>query len=138
MILTDTGFWCALLNKNDRHHTVANKVLNELEEPLICTWPVVTEATHLLLSRLGAPAMVKFIDSLEKRHFEVFDLSVNHYPRIKVLMKKYISLPMDLADASLIILAEELNHGKILSTDKRDFNAYRWKNRKPFTNLLLG
>ena len=41
-----------------------------------------------------------------------------------------------LADASLVLLAEHLGHGRILSTDERDFGAYRWKNRKPFKNLL--
>ena len=51
-------------------------------------------------------------------------------------MRKYSELPMDLADASLVILAEHLGHGRILTTDKRDFNAYRWKERKPFENLL--
>ncbi|HMJ53545.1 MAG TPA: hypothetical protein VK540_15770 [Polyangiaceae bacterium] len=51
-------------------------------------------------------------------------------------MTKYRDLPMDLADASLVILAEELGSGRILSTDKRDFGGYRWKNRKPFRNLL--
>jgi predicted nucleic acid-binding protein len=45
---------------------------------------------------------------------------------------------MDPADASLVVLAEELGDGRILSTDQRDFRAYRWKNRKPFRNLLLG
>jgi predicted nucleic acid-binding protein len=44
---------------------------------------------------------------------------------------------MDLADASLVLLAEEAGTGDILSTDTRDFGAYRWKNRKPFKNLLL-
>ncbi|MEQ1531663.1 MAG: hypothetical protein ABL925_20315 [Methylococcales bacterium] len=29
-----------------------------------------------------------------------------------------------------------LGHGRILSTDKRDFHAYRWKNTQPFSNLL--
>lgn len=48
------------------------------------------------------------------------------------LMKKYADLAMDLADPPLVILAEELGHGRILSTDQRDFNAYRWKNHKPF------
>ncbi len=52
-------------------------------------------------------------------------------------MRKYSELPMDLADASLVILAEHLGHGRILTTDTRDFNAYRWKERKPFENLLV-
>ena len=43
---------------------------------------------------------------------------------------------MDLADASLVLLAEELGHGRIASTDKRDFHTYRWKNQHPFNNLL--
>jgi len=44
---------------------------------------------------------------------------------------------MDLADASMVVLADELGHGRILSTDQRDFSAYRWKNHEPFENLLL-
>ena len=52
-------------------------------------------------------------------------------------MKKYQNLTMDLADASLVILAEESKSGKILSTDRRDFGVYRWKHRKPFENILL-
>jgi predicted nucleic acid-binding protein len=52
-------------------------------------------------------------------------------------MKKYADLPMDLADASLVLLAEQLNDGRILSTDRRDFKTYRFKNHKPFRNVLL-
>ena len=51
-------------------------------------------------------------------------------------MLRYAKLPMDLADASLVVLAEQLGTGRILSTDERDFGADRWKNRKPFQNLL--
>ena len=52
-------------------------------------------------------------------------------------MQKYRTLPMDLADASLVIAAETLESGAILSTDARNFGAYRWKHRKPFRNLLF-
>ncbi len=44
---------------------------------------------------------------------------------------------MDLTDASLIILAEHRGHGRILSTDQRDFRPYRWKQGKSFENLML-
>jgi len=57
-------------------------------------------------------------------------------PRIEALMVKYADLPMDLADASLMILAERLGHGRILSTDERDFRIDRWKRHAPFENLL--
>ena len=51
-------------------------------------------------------------------------------------METYRDLPMDLADASLVLAAADLDEGRILSTDRRDFNAYRWKEREPFSNLL--
>lgn len=44
---------------------------------------------------------------------------------------------MDLADASLVLLAEHLGHGRVLSTDRRDFETYRWKHHEPFGNVLL-
>ena len=54
------------------------------------------------------------------------------------MMRRYASLPMDLADATLVLLADHLGHGRILSTDERDFKACRWKQGKPFVNLLAG
>jgi uncharacterized protein len=63
-------------------------------------------------------------------------MALLHFLKLKLSMRKYGDLPMDLADASLIILAESLGSGKILSTDIRDFKTYRWKERKPFENLL--
>ena len=137
MILADTGFWLALANARDRHHTAAKRALDALDEPLITTWSVMTETCHLLASRLGERSARAFIDSGARGAFDIFELSSEHLPRISELMLRYAKLPMDLADASLVVLAEELGTGRILSTDQRDFGAYRWKNHKPFQNLLI-
>lgn len=136
MVIADTGFFVALANVRDHWHVPAREALVRLKQPLITTWPVLTETCHLLLSRLGIDAQERFVASLAAGAVRTFDLSAAHLPRIDGLMRKYRTLPMDLADASLVVLAEELGHGDILSTDARDFGAYRWKNRKPFKNLL--
>ena len=137
MIIADTGFWVALSNDRDKHHELAIDALNGLNEPLITTWPVLTETCHLLLKRRGIEAELGFICSLQQGAFMIFDLREEHRSLLLRLMEKYADLPMDLADASLVILAEELHEGRILSTDRRDFQTYRWKNTAPFTNLLL-
>ena len=137
MILADTGFFLALANTNDRHHARAGAALAKLREPLMTTWPVMTETCHMLASRLGIGAELAFVRSATRGAFDIFGLDKAHLPRVEVLFEKYRSLPMDLADASLVILAEEAGTGTILSTDTRDFGAYRWKQRKPFKNLLL-
>lgn len=91
----------------------------------------------MLLKTLGNNAQTKFIDDIAGKAFQIFDLRTEHAPRISWLMKKYADLPMDLADASLVILAEDSGDGRILSVDQRDFNTYRWKNREPFENLMF-
>ena len=136
MILADTGFWVALANRRDQHHAAATAALDRVREPLVTTWPVMTETCHLLAARLGVDSELSFVQSASAGAFELFALEPRHLPRAHALMNKYRTLPMDLADASLVILAEELGTGRILSTDRRDFKTYRWKNRKPFRNLL--
>jgi len=137
MVIADTGVWLALANRKDLHHGRAVEALDALQEPLISTWPVLTETCHLLVSRLGGYAQLKLLESLEAGAFELFQVETAHLPRIHRLMIDYADLPMDLADASLVVLAESLGHGRILSTDLRDFQTYRWKSRPPFENILL-
>lgn len=137
MVLTDTGYWLALSNKKDHFHQRAKEVSAQLNEDPVTTWPVVTEACYLLQRDVSVDASRKFLAFLFKQQIEIFAVGYQHFGRIDELMRKYGDLPMDLADASLVILAEELRHGRILSTDQRDFNAYRWKSHHPFTNLLF-
>jgi len=137
MIIADTGFWVALGNDKDEYHLQAISVLEKINDSLITTYPVITEVCHLLLKRSGKNAMLKFIEfHFQSKDLEIFQIELSHKARIFKLMQKYSDLPMDLADASLVLLAEELGHGRILSTDKRDFHTYRWKNHHPFENLL--
>ena len=137
MIIADTGFWVALANDRDEYHQLAIDALSRLNEPLITTWPVLTETCHLLLKRRGIEAELGFIRSYQQGAFRVFDLREEHSAILLRLTEKYADLPMDLADASLVILAEALRDGRILSTDRRDFQTYRWKNTYPFSNILL-
>ena len=137
MIIVDTGFWLALIDQKDTYHETAKKALKKYNEPLITTWCVVTETCYLLLTRKGVQSQITFLNSLEQELFTIFNLEPHHTPQIIKLMEKYANLPMDLADASLVILAEDLGHGRIFSVDQRDFNTYRWKQNYPFENLLF-
>lgn len=138
MILADSGFWIALGNRRDRHHAAALRALQvHAGEGFVTTWPVLTEVGHLLLGRVGAHQAVAFMRSVADEACRVFELPEDAPRRAAELMSRYRNLPMDVADASLLILAEELDEGRILSTDLRDFEGYRWKNTRPFENLLL-
>ena len=135
MVLADTGFWLALANTRDQWHEAAVAATRRLDEALVVTWPVITETCHLMLTRLGGRAELRFIEQVS-RNVEIHEMDRRHLDTVRTLMDKYADLPMDLADASLVVAATELGEGRILSTDQRDFNAYRWKDSEPFHNLL--
>ena len=136
MIIVDSGFFYACLDASDAHHARSVGFLATVDEGWITTWPVVTETACLLQSRLGTDAASAFVAEIGEGSIHVWDLSADAARRMARLMVQYRKLPMDLADASLLLLAEHLNHGRILTTDRRDFGAYRWKARKPFVDLM--
>ncbi|MEI6806818.1 MAG: PIN domain-containing protein [Myxococcaceae bacterium] len=135
-IIIDAGYLVALFSKRDRFHQAALATRPLIENRFwISTWPVISETCHLLSSIQPLLAQ-QFLVLCERKILNLFELRLDHFARIKTLMAKYEELPMDLADASLVILAEELGHGDIVSTDRRDFKTYRFKNHQPFRNLL--
>ncbi len=136
MIIADTGFWVALFNPRDTHHPKACAFTPTINEPLITTLPVVTEVCYLLQKRSHPLKAAAFLNEQRTGLFSLFTIGEMQWPRMVQLMNQYADLPMDFADASLVLLAEELGDGRILSTDKRDFHTYRWKNTQPFSNLL--
>ncbi len=136
MIIADTGFWVAIFDSNDAYHKPALQAVKQLQEPLITTIPVLTEVCYLLQRRRGQHYVLGFLRSHRRQAFRIFTMDEQHIARSEQLMHQYESLPMDFADASLVLLAEHLGHGRIFSTDQRDFCTYRWKNHHPFQNLL--
>jgi uncharacterized protein len=137
VIAVDTGFFYALADADDAWHARALAWQPSIAEGWITTWPVLAEATHLLGGRLGPAVAADLLQDVADGAILVWELTPAACGAIPALIRRYARLPMDLADASLVLLAEHLGHGRILSTDERDFGACRWKSRKPFQNLLL-
>jgi uncharacterized protein len=108
MILADTGFFIALGNKGDRDHDLAIQIISTLNEPLLTTYPVITETSYLLARDAGLPAQFAFLTEVANGTFPMFDLQRHHISRMVELMRRYANLPMDFADASLVVLAEHL------------------------------
>ena len=136
MIAADSGFLYALVDRRDAWHARAAAQAGTAAEGWITTWPVLAEVCHLFHRRLSPRQANALMDDVADGLLMVWDLPRALYHRIPALMQQYANLPMDLADASLLLLAEHLGHGRILSTDERDFETYRWKRHQPFDNLL--
>jgi predicted nucleic acid-binding protein len=123
MILVDTGPWVALFDPKDEHHSRCREMLGGIKESLSTTVPVLTEAFHILEPQsLGSSRLRDFI---AQRGASVWDFDRGSLLRAFELMETYADRPMDLADASLIVAAEELKTCKVFTVDRDDFQTYR-------------
>lgn len=132
MILCDTGPLVALIDRDDRHHDRCAATLDGItEDGLLTTWPCLVEAMYLLGRGIGQPAQDELwgyiADSLVVLHLP----EAREWERLRVLMRKYRDIPMDLADASLVVAAELLGTRRIFTLD-RHFHAYRIRDRQTF------
>lgn len=129
--LTDAGPLVALIDADEADHEVFRLVLAGLRLPLVTTWPAFTEAM-CLLSRAGGSAGCDALCKLTlSGRLEVADLSRPATERSSRLMAKYADLPMDLAAATLVALAEERGDRRVFTLDS-DFLIYRLHGRQRF------
>ena len=123
MILVDAGPLVAILHRDDRRHRECVQALRALRPPLGTTWPVVTEAMYLL--GFSTEAQEELWGLIESGRLHLVGLDASDAPRMRALMWKYRDLPMDLADASLVVVAERDGVNKVFTLDRRDFDVYR-------------
>lgn len=132
-VLVDTGPLAALLNRTDQHHAACVKTLQQLDNPLYTVWPVVTEAMYLL--SFSGQAQEALLDFFTREAIRLAPLTADDLPRIRDLLRKYRDLPMDLADAALVAVAERDGYEAIFTLDQRDFRIYAPAHAPAFTLL---
>ena len=125
MILTDTGPLVALLDDDDPYHAECVAALRQLPaEPLLTTWVCFTEAMYLL-GEVGSYRYQSVLwDMYSSQRLMLHSLTPMEANRMSALMEQYSDTPMDLADASLVAVAESLSLSRIFTTDN-DFYIYR-------------
>ncbi len=104
LVIADTGFLVALLSRDDQHHAWATQRARTLLLPLLTCEAVLTETCFLLSRNQNSHRLVFAL--LER---EILQLSFNlaqEHTAINHLMSRYASVPMSLADACLVKMAE--------------------------------
>ena len=131
MILVDAGPLVALIDRGEADHERCIEASSNLTAPLVTTWPAFTEAMYLVGGAGGWKAQEALWKLLERGDLRLVPLDESLQSRTRTLMSKYRDTPMDLADASLVAVAEELDVRRIFTLD-RDFQIYRWKGKRKF------
>ena len=127
-ILVDTGPLVALLlNRDPNHRETALWITNNVYR-LTTTWPVITETCHFLELH-GKLALFKMI---ERGALIVAEIRTADETTFASLMSTYSDREVDLADTSLVLLAERSGILDIITFDRADFSTFRLSRNRAF------
>lgn len=124
--LLDTGPLVAVLNRRDRNHEWAKQVFYSVRSPMFTCEPVLTEACYLVRDIPGASDSI--LQLVERGLLEVDFAVAAELAAIRKLLTRYADVPMSLADACLVRMAELERRSTVLTVDS-DFQVYRRNGR---------
>jgi uncharacterized protein len=131
--LIDAGPIIALFNKNDAYHKVVKTFLKTHKTKLVTSWPVITEASHML--DFNVQVQIDLFKWIRLGGLIIEEVGFQDIDRIIALSEKYSDVPMDLADASLVVLSEKLKIKEIITIDS-DYYIYRTIEKEMIKNIL--
>ena len=132
-VVVDTGPIVAFLHEGERHHDWAVEQFSTLPLPFITCEAVIVEATFLL--RRSNRSHEKLLDLITSDALMIgFDLE-GEAEVVSALMTRYSNVPMDLADACLVRMAEQHANSTVLTLDS-DFHIYR-KHRREVISVIM-
>jgi predicted nucleic acid-binding protein len=123
----------AVFDRGDPYHAVCTQTLKTLPpNGLLTTWPCLTEAMHFLGRAGGFSQQDRLWEFIARGALQLFQPTLADERRARELMRKYANVPMALADASLVILAELTGFHTVFTVDNH-FRIYRIHDQDPFT-----
>lgn len=129
-LLLDTGAFVALLDRSERRHADCVAALERWSAPIVTTEAVLTETLYLVGPKWQAQQVC--LEFFLRGAFVLIPSSRKSLGRVAALMQKYQDVPMDFADATLVVLGEELFTPWVFTLDRRGFLVYRLHGKRPF------
>jgi uncharacterized protein len=134
-IVADTGAIYALMDKDDRWHSRAKRILKEEKLELILPSTILPEVCYLTNKYLGIKAELTFLKSILKGEIQIEELNISDYKSSIKYMEKYNDLNIGFVDATVIAVAERLSIYDIFTTDRRHFSQVKTERGNTFQLL---
>jgi predicted nucleic acid-binding protein len=133
-LLIDAGPLISLFVPKDRQHARVVDFFRSNVRTLVSTWGVLAEASHLI-GRASLASQLDFVDWVAHGALTLLPVDDHSLLECTAYLRRYSDLPMDLADATLVVAAISTGLRDIASLDK-DFDIYRLPDRTKLTNVL--
>ena len=131
--LVDAGPLVAAYLPRDVHHAWSRATIQTLGDTLYTTEAILTEAAHFL--KPAPNSLIALLNTVHTGRIRLLPVLPAHLPRVAELLRDYPGRA-DLGDASLVVLSELHPRATLLTIDRRDFETYRRRDRKPVPCLF--
>lgn len=132
-VLLDTGPLVAYLSQRDSFHQWAQEQWIAIEPPFLSCEAVMSEAWFLL--HRSSRGVEDLLEALKRSVIALPFRLEQELQSVSALMLRYANVPMSLADACLVRMAE-LHEGSAILTLDSDFRVYRKNGRQQIPLLI--
>ncbi len=133
-MILDTSALLSALFSDQRHHTECAEVLAASRSRVLSPF-VLAETDYLITRSAGVAAEVALLGEVGRGAYELAQFSEHDVAAASDIVGRYSDLGIGLADASLVILANQRDTRDIFTLDERHFRALRTVDGKPFRLL---
>jgi predicted nucleic acid-binding protein len=133
VLIIDTSFFIAFFQERDEFHSWAVDALKAHDGTLATCEAVLVETCYLLRDRLDARR--RLIAEVASGNITIPFTLAEEATAIGKLIDRYRNVPMSLADACLVRMAEVHKEAVVFTLDA-DFKIYRKSNRQVIPTLI--
>jgi predicted nucleic acid-binding protein len=124
-LILDTGPLYASLDRDDAAHRSCRRLIETAEEPLVVPAPVLVEVDYWIHHRLHPGILVALLDDVEAGDYQVAELRLEDYRRVRELCDQYADVDIGFVDAAVLAIVERLREPKLATLDRRHFAMLR-------------
>lgn len=135
MILVDSSGLLAAIDSNEADHKAAARALETAEPPLLLSPFVLAELDYFLATRVGSAAEIALLEEVAAGAYQLEQFEARDVEAALELVRRYQSVNLGLADASIVILADRHDVSDVLTLDERHFRAVRRSKGQAFRLL---
>lgn len=135
MIVVDTSGLLSALDASEPRHRISAKALQRAGEPRLLSPFVLAELDYLLATRVSTKAEMAFLDEVARGAYQLEPFTADDVAAALAVLERYPGFDLDLADASVVVLARRHDATDILTLDERHFRTLGDAHGRPFRLL---
>jgi hypothetical protein len=125
VIIADTSGLLALFNDKEPAHQAVQQHVAATDDALVVSPYVLAELDYLVATRHGVDAELAVLRELSSGAYEHAPMTDHDLAAAARVVEKYRDQDIDVADASLVVLAARYGTRTILTLDRRHFSVVR-------------